>query len=182
MPKIILLNGTSSAGKSTLARAVQNIATHPLLHIQMDAFLEMMPPRYANHEDAFQFIQSGDQGVPEIEITTGPYGAKLMRAMRMSIAAIANARLSAIVDDVMLENDIEHYQSVLSPYEVFVVKVDCELDEVEAREASRGDRMLGMARWQYPRVHRGVEYDLVVDTGKQTAAECADRIKRKFEL
>ena len=182
MAKIILLNGTSSAGKSTLARAIQNAARQPMLRVQMDAFLEMLPPRYANHADAFQFSQTADQDVPEIEIVTGPYGAKLMRALRMSIAAIASEGLSAIVDTVLLENDIDHYRSALSVYDFYVVKVACALDVAETREAARGDRLVGQVRWQYPRVHRGVEYGLVVDTSKHTAAGCADLIQKKFDL
>ncbi|GHD58475.1 hypothetical protein GCM10017083_41490 [Thalassobaculum fulvum] len=41
--RIVLLNGAGSAGKSSIARALQAIAATPLLHMQMDAFLEMLP-------------------------------------------------------------------------------------------------------------------------------------------
>ncbi|MES0110599.1 hypothetical protein NKK46_13045 [Mesorhizobium sp. M0013] len=42
--KIVLLNGVGSAGKSSIARALQTIATEPFLHVQMDAFIDMLPP------------------------------------------------------------------------------------------------------------------------------------------
>ncbi|MDE1996547.1 MAG: chloramphenicol phosphotransferase, partial [Rhizobiaceae bacterium] len=36
MAKILLLNGVGSAGKSSIARALQAIAAEPFLHVQMD--------------------------------------------------------------------------------------------------------------------------------------------------
>jgi chloramphenicol 3-O phosphotransferase len=39
-----------------------------------------------------------------------------------------------------------------------------------------------MPRWQYDRVHKGMAYDLAVDTGSATPTECAERIKREFCL
>jgi hypothetical protein len=43
---IILLNGTSSAGKSTLATAVQDVMDAPYLHLGIDLFFEALPQRY----------------------------------------------------------------------------------------------------------------------------------------
>lgn len=88
MPKIVLLNGTSSAGKSTLAKALQDVAREPFLHVEMDSFLSMMPQRYANHSDAFAYLPQAS-ALPEVAVITGPFGASLMRGMRRSIAALA---------------------------------------------------------------------------------------------
>ena len=41
--KIIFLNGTSSSGKSSLARELQRRLPEPFLHLQLDAFIEMLP-------------------------------------------------------------------------------------------------------------------------------------------
>jgi chloramphenicol 3-O phosphotransferase len=56
------------------------------------------------------------------------------------------------------------------------------LDVLEAREAARGDRMIGLARWQYDRVHKDMTYDLEVDSSRLTAMECAETIRNKFGL
>jgi chloramphenicol 3-O phosphotransferase len=56
------------------------------------------------------------------------------------------------------------------------------LEVLEAREHQRGDRAIGLARWQYGRVHKDMRYDLTVDTSTATPAECAERIKRSFRL
>ncbi len=52
----------------------------------------------------------------------------------------------------------------------------------EARERRRGDRMIGLARWQFDRVHRGMAYDLELETSRATAMECAEAIKARFAL
>ena len=44
--RVVLLNGAGSAGKSSIARALQAIAGRPLLHVQMDAFFDMLPPAW----------------------------------------------------------------------------------------------------------------------------------------
>ena len=183
MAKVIVLNGTSSAGKSTLAKAVQLVAREPVLHVSMDDFLEMMPPRYANHEDAFLFKSVGTEAVPQTAIETGPYGARLVDGMRRAVAGLADAGLDLIVDDVMLEKgDQAAYREALSGHELFFVGVKCSLDEAERRERARGDRSLGQARWQRERVHRGVTYDLEIHTDAEPTDASAQKIVDAFSL
>src|SRR5919206_4011075 len=46
-PRIILLNGTGSAGKTSIARALQALFEEPYLHLGMDCFyVEVCPPKY----------------------------------------------------------------------------------------------------------------------------------------
>ncbi|MFZ0017309.1 MAG: hypothetical protein WAL10_08230 [Acetobacteraceae bacterium] len=45
-------------------------------------------------------------------------------------------------------------------HEVHFVGLFAPLDVLEARERQRGDRLIGLARWQYHRVHSGIAYDL----------------------
>jgi chloramphenicol 3-O phosphotransferase len=44
--RIILLNGTSSSGKSSVARALQEVLSEPYLHLGIDTFIAMLPSRY----------------------------------------------------------------------------------------------------------------------------------------
>lgn len=179
---IILLSGISSAGKSSIARELQEIARKPILHVQMDSFLSMMPPRYANHPDAFKLIERRNGESPEVEIVTGLYGSNLLKGMRRSIAALAEQGLDLIIDDVLIENQIEDYQSTLAPFQFRTAGVMCALEEAERRERARGDRMLGLARWQFTRVHSGLTYDLVLNTDVQSSAACAENISAAFGL
>jgi chloramphenicol 3-O phosphotransferase len=60
--------------------------------------------------------------------------------------------------------------------------VHAPLNVLEERERQRGDRLIGLARWQYDRVHEGMTYDLEVDTASVSALECAELIRQKFRL
>jgi chloramphenicol 3-O phosphotransferase len=87
-----------------------------------------------------------------------------------------------IVDDVTLKGEIAEYVTLFSAFDLFLVGVFAPLDVLEARERQRADRMIGLARWQYGRVHKGMKYDLEVDTSSATPIECANLIKQGFRL
>jgi chloramphenicol 3-O phosphotransferase len=71
---------------------------------------------------------------------------------------------------------------LLAPFQVFLVGVHARLETLEAREKARGDRLIGLARWQFDRVHNGMVYDLEIDTDHASPAECALAIKQTFNL
>lgn len=48
--QIIYINGPSSAGKTTLAHAIQEEMTLPFLHIGIDRIIGMMPDKINNWE------------------------------------------------------------------------------------------------------------------------------------
>ena len=56
------------------------------------------------------------------------------------------------------------------------------LDVLEAREIARGDRAIGLARWQFDKVHRGMTYDFEIDTSTLTPDACAAAIMQRFGL
>jgi chloramphenicol 3-O phosphotransferase len=180
--KIVLLNGVGSAGKSSIARALQTITTAPFLHVQMDAFLDMLPEALQNHADGFSFETVLEDGKPSVVISSGPAGARTMRGMRHAIAAMAGQGNNLIVDEVLCNGDMSEYLELLSAFDLHVVAVLAPLEVLEAREAQRADRLPGLARWQYGRVHENIRYDLEVDTSVLTSQECARRIQQRFQL
>ena len=179
---IILLNGVGSVGKSSIAKALQSITTEPFLHVAMDAFLDMMPERLFGHPDGLVFETVQEGRTPSVVIREGPASERTFRGMRHAIAAMAAQGNNLIVDDVMMGGASAEYAALLSGFQVFRVGVFAPLDVLEQRERARGDRMAGLARWQYHRVHQDVAYDLEVDTSKATPLECAQAIKDKFGL
>jgi chloramphenicol 3-O phosphotransferase len=181
--RIVLLNGVGSVGKSSIAKALQKITTHPFLHVSMDTFMEMLPEAYQEHSDGFTYETVHEDGKPLVVITTGPVGERTLRGMRHAIAAMAEQGNNLIVDDVLLERGSKaEYAELLSTFEVVLVGVFAPLDILEAREFQRGDRLIGLARWQYHRVHEGMRYDLEVNTSGASPMECANLIKQKFRL
>jgi chloramphenicol 3-O phosphotransferase len=181
-PRIFLLNGAGSVGKSSIAKALQTITRDTFLYVAMDAFLEMLPETLWGHPDGIIFETVQEGGKPSVIIRSGPTAERLLRGMRYAIAAMVRQGNNLIVDDVLLGGDDAAYEAALTGLDVVRVGVFAPLDILEAREAARGDRMIGLARWQYDRVHKGMTYDLEVDTNRQTAMECAELIRNKFGL
>lgn len=179
---VILLNGVGSAGKTSIARALQAMTAETYLHVQMDAFLEMLPATYQDHTQTFRYLNIEEDGHPVVAIESGPVGIRLMRGMRRAIAALAAEGNNLIVDDVMWGDVAADYAKVLSPFRLCWVGVHAPLDILEARERQRGDRDPGAARWQIRRVHQGMRYDLELDTSCTSPADCAAQIRHYFHL
>jgi chloramphenicol 3-O phosphotransferase len=156
--KIILLNGASSSGKSTLARAIQARIEEPFWHISIDHLR--------------------DAGVlPLARIKSGEFSWKAMRAaffegFDMSLAAYAQAGNNLIVEHIVETPDwMARLVRLLAPYDVFFVGVHCDLDELERREAARGDRPVGDARRDFETIHRHATYDFEIDTTRKRGDE-----------
>jgi chloramphenicol 3-O phosphotransferase len=180
--RIVMLNGVGSAGKSSIAKALQEVTETPFLHVSMDVFCEMLPPGYFDHPEGFRFINGEESGEPSVAIETGPVGARLMDGMRHAIAALAERGNDLIVDDVMLGEEPIEYRRLLAPYRVHWVGILASLEVLEARERSRGDRLIGLARWQFNKVHAGRCYDLEIDTDTLSVMAGARMIKDRFGL
>lgn len=182
--RIILLNGAGSAGKSSIARALQAITREPYLHVAMDAFLDMLPGAYQDDPESFRYETLTASGSPEVAIHAGPAGVRLMAGMRAAIAGLAAEGNNLIVDDVIFGDDgaIADYRARLAGHPFYVVAVHAPLDVLEAREKARGDRLIGLARWQFPRVHAGLTYDFEVNTAATPPETCARLIRDRFDL
>ncbi|MEZ5967537.1 MAG: hypothetical protein R3C00_00525 [Hyphomonas sp.] len=179
---VLLLNGPGSAGKTSLAMALQRATREPFLHVQMDSFLTMQPPRHDNHRDTFFWETTDEDGVLTTRFHTGPMGAALMRGYRRSIAALAQEGWNVIADDVATVDDVADYRAVLSAFRLLTIKVQAPLAVLEAREKVRGDRMIGLARDQWQRIHAGVHYDFSLDTSQLAPAALAQLVCDRFEL
>lgn len=179
---IVLLNGVGSAGKSSIAKSLQALTRTPFLHVQMDTFLEMMPETLQEHPDGISYDVGDDGGKPVVAIAVGPVGERVLHGMRHAVAAMAAAGNDLIVDDVVFADGVQHYRQLLSRFDLRCVCVFAPLDVLERREAERGDRRIGLARWQFDRVHRGVAYDLRIDTSTGSPPECAAQIQAAFNL
>ncbi|MBI5667052.1 MAG: AAA family ATPase [Chloroflexi bacterium] len=156
MSHIILLNGTSSSGKSTLAKALQNTFDTPYLHVGIDTFIFMLPKAYLNPPLWYTVFEYHWQPDGSLIITTGPLGHQLMAAMHEAIAGLARAGFNIIVDHVMLEAAwLDDCVRLLRDFDVTFVGVRCRLAVVEQREWERKDRTLGQAKAQYSVVHAG---------------------------
>jgi chloramphenicol 3-O phosphotransferase len=175
MGRIIYLNGTSSAGKSSIALALYDRLDDLYLHVQLDTFLQMVPPHGWERDGGA--VMTPPQQERGLEVEFGPLCQALFSGFHRSLAALASAGSNLIVDDVLIERRwLRDAIETLAPYAVCFVGVRCPVDIAEARERARGDRIVGTARGQYHWVHVHGIYDVEVDTSSLSPKECAVRI------
>jgi chloramphenicol 3-O phosphotransferase len=149
--KIILINGASSAGKSTLARAFQALVDEPFLHFSLD------------------LLMFGGEVLPARRDTAGPFSWASMRPMLFDgyyrcLAALASAGNNIVVDYIVETQDqLGRLVNLLAPFDVFYVCLHCPLPELERRERKRGDRRSGDARRDHALVNHFGPYDAELD-------------------
>lgn len=166
--QVIVLNGGSSSGKSGIVRCLQAELPDPWLAAAIDAFVEAIPA-------SLRTPGEGIECAPDGRVAVGPEFRKLEAAWREGVAATVRAGARVIVDDVFLGGPAsqEPWQKALAGLDVLWVGVRCESAVAQAREIARGDRPRGMAATQAEMVHRGVAYDLEVDTSRTESLACA---------
>ena len=172
--KIIFLNGASSAGKSTLARALQARLDEPFWHYSIDHLLAA-------------------QVLPQQRMDAGHFAWADMRpaffeGFHRSLPALLIAGNNLVVEHIVETRGwMDRLLSLLSPFDVFFVGVHCELPELERRELARGDRRIGEARADHQVTHGFGEYDFELSTSHaygqtsapsstQAAEELADKL------
>jgi chloramphenicol 3-O phosphotransferase len=183
--QVIVLNGTSSAGKSTLTRALQARLGGPWLGVGIDTVVFALPAAYRDlprWAEVFRYVPADPGSHAPFRIETGDLGYRLVEGMHRMVASVADAGLSVIVDHVLLEPEwLPDLAGRLAGHEVLFVGVRCPLDVVVGREAARKDRTIGQAAAQFDVVHRAGGYDLEVDTSVLDAAAAADTIARAID-
>lgn len=149
--RVILLHGASSSGKTSIARELLRQLPAPYLHFSFDRLRDdgAMPiERFRSGEFAWADVRQG-----------------LFVGYEQAIAALAGAGNNVVADYIIETKEwLDRVQGVLSGLNVFFVGVHCPLEELERREATRGDRPLGDARRDFFMVHQHCTYDFEVDS------------------
>jgi chloramphenicol 3-O phosphotransferase len=142
--RIIVLNGTSSAGKSTLAAALRPVLPKSFCYYASD--------------------QLADAGFRPLDTDARSKGREaFFSGFHLSIAAFASAGLDLLVEHVVEQQAwADQLGRLLSPFDVFWVGVRVPLDVLERRELDRGDRALGEAE-EHLATHNYCIYDLEVE-------------------
>lgn len=172
--RIIILNGTSSSGKTSILHALQNILVEPYLDAGIDKFIWMLPERYLERplwDD-----------VLGLATTAGETGHHLMHGMHQAIGTLARSGWNVVADHVMVEEAwLEECVALFTDLPAYLVGIRCPLEVLVERERLRKNRTLGQAAAQFPLVHRHGVYDLEVDTSVMSVEQCALAIKARVE-
>ena len=149
--KIILVNGASSSGKSTLCVALQAALPGPFWHYSID---------HLNRAGILPWdrIRGGEFPWP-------PLRPAFFEGFHRSLPALAGAGNNLLVEHIIeTEAWANLLRDLLSPFDLFVVGVHCPLPELERRERERGDRPIGDARRDFETAHLFAAYDYEVDS------------------
>ncbi|MEV8455028.1 chloramphenicol phosphotransferase CPT [Streptomyces sp. NPDC052095] len=173
---MIVLNGGSSSGKSGIARCLQACLPDPWLALGTDTLVDAMPA-------SMQASDAGIEFAPDGQVTVGPEFRALEAAWIEGVAAMARAGARIVVDEVFLGgvDSQRRWQKALDGLDVLWVGVRCDSAVAAGREVARGDRIGGMAASQADVVHRGMVYDLEVDTTHTESMECARAIAARVD-
>ena len=152
----VLLNGPSSSGKSSLAKALQALMETTRSEryevISIDDFMKCSPNETIYEDDVYEI--SGDMCEKALEILGSGSGV--------------------IIDHVITSERIfTQLKEALSAYPLHTVHIACPLEVLRARERARGDRCPGSAESSAEYLYPKEGYDLTVDTSRGTPSENA---------
>jgi chloramphenicol 3-O phosphotransferase len=185
--RVVILNGASRAGKSTLARAVQENVPGVWMHIGMDAHRACTPPCL---QPGVGLRPGRGQVSPEVEA----HVPILFAALYESVAAHAWLGLDVVMD-------VNHHESYSSPHDilrdcarrltglpVLFAGVRCPVDVIWERRAATWGQAPGsapadvIAAVELAQIasHAHGRYDLEIDTSVSSPAEGAELIRRRL--
>lgn len=157
--QIIILNGPSSSGKSTLARILRDLIrekrgeTYEIVSI--DDFLKMSPREAIYEDDVF--------GVSP--------------ALVAAASRAAGGCGGVIIDHVITSKRIlDQLTDAFHDCDRKLIRVTCPREVLQAREAARGNRCPGSAEASEAYLFPKEGYDLTVDTHAMSGPECAELV------
>jgi chloramphenicol 3-O phosphotransferase len=162
--RLLLLNGTSSSGKSSIAQELLATLDGAWFHLAIDQFHRVRARREWSDETFLPVFQ------------------RTVLGFHRAVAGMAAAGNDVVVDHILGERwRLEDCLRVFDGLPVLFVGVRCSLPELERRERDRGNRTIGRAAVQFPLVHEHGVYDVEVDSERHTPAECAAQIRDRLE-
>lgn len=160
--QVILLNGTSSSGKSCIAEQLLDVLETPYFHMAVDAINSMRAKA--------RTLELGPQELDRVL-------ARTRAGFHRAVAGMAEAGNDIVADYILSEPwRLLDCLQVLAGFDVVFVGVHCPLPELERRERARGDRPPGIVARQYGLVHAHGSYDVDCDTGVSSPRDCALQI------
>lgn len=159
--RVIILNGVSSSGKSTLARALQAQASFPVYRLDIDDFILMAPDKFNDYENRDFSVQYN-------------FASKFFHVVKL----YSDMGFDLVVPYMFLKGSdvLKNFKELLRGYPITLVNVECPVSELRRREELRGNRVAGSAENQLPLLETELVFDLTVNSFKNSSEECAEII------
>jgi chloramphenicol 3-O phosphotransferase len=194
--KLIILNGGSSSGKSTLAEHFQNMNNEPYVRLGIDRFWLAIPPKELvlekAHPDYYSIKIFYKNDLPYFDIIPGPVLDKVMYASYECINCYLKAGVNVISDQLFWKKDWLKgiLKSINDEHLIYWIGVYISDEQGAKREAQRGDRSSkdkdtaantrheGWNRRTSELTHNGMLYDFELDTSFDTPDTLAKKMKK----
>ncbi len=171
---IVLVNGASSSGKTSLCRELQQRWPSPLVYCSIDQVIANLPFAYTGQGTHAQL----GFGVQGSEIQVGEHGYAVNLAEVVRIQHLHEQNYDIVVDYVMLDERLfAAFVEGLREYPLYFVGLFCAPEQLAERNINRDDRIAGLSLAQQQSVHFcRASYDLELSSSDHTAAELADLV------
>lgn len=169
---IVLLNGTSSSGKTSISIELVNQKEILFHHLSIDDFFN-------------NFNEFIDRKFPDLKPTREVDDQVIAQIIFDPIASMYYSTIKLfsemglnVIADTVIDNDkrFNDCHDAFFDLPTLFIGVICSKEELVRREQIRGDRQIGLASSQFDKVYCFNEYDLEVNTEKMNPIECAERI------
>jgi chloramphenicol 3-O phosphotransferase len=190
---VIILNGPSAAGKSSIQNEIQKQSPALYLKVGIYNFFDALLPTpdlssFEKTKELKQFTNDGifirgiqlktdPEGHQIVPLEIGPAGDKVISGMHSAIAAYASKGNNEIVDYILYKPEwLPDLVQALKSTKVYLIGIKAPLSVLEDREKKRGTSPVGHARSHYYQVHQGMIYDLDLDVSNLLPEQSAQKI------
>ena len=169
LPNLIVMDGPSGAGKTTVAKEIQEALLPSIwLNISIDSMVYGLPESVLERCNT----KNDWEGVDNNLLFSGALAA---------VDAVVSSGGSVIFDVVVSNaNRAEQIRQAFLTHKTFYIGVCCSWEEIEARTLIRGDRTREEARYGFENSPQHFEYDFCIDTTGASpsviAKECLEHI------
>ena len=169
---IVILNGVSSSGKSTLAKIIQDRSAFPFYRLDIDDFILMAPEQFNDYDNKDFSVQY-------------KFASKFFHVVKL----YSDLGFDLIVPYMFFKNSesLLEFKELLCGYPLLIVNICCPVGELQRRENVRGNRKIGSAAEQLKLLETEFADSIAVNNYEKTNENCADiiiseAVKMKREL
>ncbi|CZF86528.1 MULTISPECIES: chloramphenicol phosphotransferase CPT family protein [Grimontia] len=171
LPQIIILNGTGSAGKTSIAKELIEHLPRQYLNFSIDSVLYALPPSDLKAMMEGKAIFRKGYSYPT-----------LVEGYHQAAKGLATAGCFLILDNAWtVDEEKRNLLAALEGFTVCIVGVKCHLLIAAKREKERGDRAIGLAESEFNHVHQHLHYDIELDTTSQSPEEVTRTLLKWLE-
>lgn len=190
---IILLHGTSSTGKTSTARTLQQLFPLPLVYFSLDGWITQgLSPRFYEPAKSIAEIKkdpevkqgthfllpnTAENPMPWPMVGSGKVADDAIEVMYQAVLNYYQRGYWVILDHVFIKPLWrDEFLEATTNCRRFLVKMTCSDDILAAREKARGDRMANVYLSLAQVIHQGIDYDFTINTGIISPTQSAEQI------